>query len=175
MAGDVCVRAVAILTQNILTQRVRYSVVTGKAAGRSTMPGRHGCKECCKGCQLRRCCRHCGPHNPMSDLYPHRCEHCHTLFHDGKMTLQDVEFAVFRSYTCMPRSCNEPPMPVAVSALWSRSAGNEPWTVAGEMAIGGGGFTIRQMTRMLTKKRGRPSEAAPPNKTRASHFPWRRA
>ena len=30
-----------------------------------------------------------------SDLYPHLCEHCHTLFHDGKMTLQDVEFAVF--------------------------------------------------------------------------------
>ena len=108
--------------------RVRYSVVKGKAAGRSTMPGLHGCKECCVGCQLRRCCRHCGPHNPTSDLYPHLCEHCHTLFYDGKMTLQDVEFAVFRSYTCMPRSWNEPPMPVAVSALWSRSAGNEPWT-----------------------------------------------
>ena len=75
--------------------RVRYSVVTGKAAGRSTMPGRHGCKECCKGCHLRRCCRHCGPHHPTSDLYPHLCEHCHSLFYDGDMTMQEVEFAVF--------------------------------------------------------------------------------
>ena len=60
------------------------------------MPGLHGCKECCVGCQLRRCCRHCGPHNPTSDLYPHLCEYCHKLFHDGKMTLEQVRFEVIR-------------------------------------------------------------------------------
>ena len=76
--------------------RVRYSVVKGKAAGRSTMPGLHGCKECCVGCQLRRCCRPCGPDNPWSDLNPHLCNHCHTLFVDWDMTLEQVRFEVIR-------------------------------------------------------------------------------
>ena len=76
--------------------RVRYSVVKGKAAGRATMPGLHGCKECCVGCQFRRCCRPCRPDNPWSDLHPHLCNHCHTLFDDGEMTLEQMRFEVTR-------------------------------------------------------------------------------
>ena len=78
--------------------RVRYSVVKGKAAGRSTMPGLHGCKECCDGCQFRRCCRPCGPDGlPVPSLFRRLqlCNHCHTLFVDGEMTLQEVGFKVF--------------------------------------------------------------------------------
>ena len=77
--------------------RVRYSVVTGKAAGRSTMPGLHGCKECCEGCQLRRCCCRpsCRPDNPWSD-YPHLCNHCDTLYDDPEMALEHVRFEVVR-------------------------------------------------------------------------------
>ena len=49
------------------------------------------------GCQLRRCCcRPRGPDNPWGDVFPHLCKHCDTLFHDGKMTLEQVRFEVVR-------------------------------------------------------------------------------
>ena len=76
--------------------RVRYSVVTGKAAGRSTMPGLHGCKECCECCHLRRCCGYCGPDNPWSELEPHLCEYCDWLYAEWDMTLEQVQFEVTR-------------------------------------------------------------------------------
>ena len=60
------------------------------------MPGPHGCKKLCEGCQLRFCGRHCGSGNPWSDLELHLCEHCHTLFTDWEMTLEQVRFEVSR-------------------------------------------------------------------------------
>ena len=77
--------------------RVRYSVVKGKAAGRSTMPGLHGCKELCVGCQLHRCsCRpSCRPDNPGSGCL-HLCNLCATLYVDWEMTLEEVRFEVVR-------------------------------------------------------------------------------
>ena len=75
--------------------RVRYSVVKGKAAGRSTMPGLHGCKECCVGCQLRRCCLPRSPsRHPWPELKPHLCEHCLTQVEEWKLTLEQLRFHV---------------------------------------------------------------------------------
>ena len=58
------------------------------------MPGPHGCKKLCVGCQLRVCGRHCGSDNPWGDSEPHICEHCHTLFADWEMTLVQLRFEV---------------------------------------------------------------------------------
>ena len=64
----------------------------GKGLGKVTMPGRHGCKEGCEGCQLRRCC--CRPYMGWGDFFPHLCSHCGTLY--GEMALEEVRFEVVR-------------------------------------------------------------------------------
>ena len=70
----------------------------GEGRGKVTMPGLHGCTECCEGCQLRRCCCRpsCRLDNPWRDLHPHLCNHCDTLYDDGEMTLEQVRFEVVR-------------------------------------------------------------------------------
>ena len=85
--------------------RVRYSVVKGKAAGRSTMPGLHGCRECCVGCQLRCCCRPCGPDNPWSDLNPHLS--LQSLSHAVCRLGHDTGTSAIRSYSDPTRPCRE--------------------------------------------------------------------
>ena len=64
----------------------------GKGLGKVTMPGRHGRKEGCEGCQLRRCC--CRPYMGWGSFFPHLCSHCRTLY--KMMTLEDVRFEVVR-------------------------------------------------------------------------------
>ena len=62
------------------------------------MPSLHGCKACCEGCQLRRCCcRPCEPDNPWKDLHPHICNHCDTQYDDGEMTLEQMRFEVIQT------------------------------------------------------------------------------
>ena len=64
------------------------------------MPGLHGCKECCAGCQVRRCCCRPGPAEfaglTTDGALLHLCKHCDTLFHDWEMTLEQVRFEVVR-------------------------------------------------------------------------------
>ena len=68
----------------------------GKGLGKVTMPGRHGCKECCEGCQLRRCCCRPWPAEfaalTTNGALLHLCHHCETLFHEREMTLGQVRF-----------------------------------------------------------------------------------
>ena len=56
------------------------------------MPGLHGCKECCAGCQVRRCC--CHPYGGWGDFFPHLCGHCRSLY--KMMPLEDVRLEVIR-------------------------------------------------------------------------------
>ena len=71
-------------------------MVKGKGLGKVTMPGRHGCKELCEGCQLRRCCCRPGPAEfaglATNGALLHLCHHCDTLFHKREMTLGQVRF-----------------------------------------------------------------------------------
>ena len=65
---------------------VRHSVVKGKGLGKVTIPGLHGCKECCEGCQLRRCCCRPGPAEfaglTTNGALLHLCNHCDTLYEE---------------------------------------------------------------------------------------------
>ena len=99
----------------------------GKGLGKVTMPGRHGCKEGCEGCQLRRCC--CRPYMGWGDFFPHLCSHCRTLY--KMMTLEDVRSEVvriLRAHAAELEQAAHARRRVRVLPWSRRSAVDEPWT-----------------------------------------------
>ena len=88
------------------------------------MPGLHGCKECCAGCQVRRCC--CHPYMGWGDFFPHLCSHCRKLYkmilRAHAAELEEVSHARCRVRLTMSLRC-DPCRLVIADAIASAESG----------------------------------------------------